>query len=136
METPIPSIAGIPPLSEALDFLHKAESKFILGEDMNGVVTSCRQALDKTLEVIEKKVIDLKALFNEDSLAKQFQHLQCHEFWSYKVVKELRTIKKFCGPGPHVEVPVTRSEARYALIHTTNILSYLARLLKTNGQAR
>lgn len=133
MEVPVPPIVGITQLSEALGFLSLAEAKFIESEDMGSVVTNCRQALDKAKETIESSIIDLKKLFNEETITEQFQ-LDPYKYWSYKIEKEIKTLRDFCGPGPHVELQVTRSEARYALIHTTAILSYLAQISKTHGK--
>lgn len=130
LEVPAPSIKDIPQLNEALDFLRKAKLKFIEGEDMGAVVTNCRQAIDKTIEAIDENIIDLEELFGEASLAERYPDLDDFMHWSSKIKKEIQTIKSFCGPGPHVEVRVTRSEARYALIHTANVLSYLAQVMR------
>jgi len=136
LEIPVPVIKNIPQLTEALDFLRKAEVKYIEGEDMGAVVTNCRQTIDKTIGAIDEDIIDLKKIFDEASIAKRYPDLEDFKYWSYKIKKEVQTIKNFCGPGPHVEVPVTRSEARYALIHTANVLSYLAQVLRTRERSQ
>jgi len=136
LEVPSPAVKDIPQLTEALDFLRKAKLKYIEGEDMGAVVTNCRQAIDKTIGAIDEDIIDLKELFDEASIAKRYPCLEDFKYWSFKIRKEVQTIKNFCGPGPHVEVPVTRSEARYALIHTANVLSYLAQVLRTRERSQ
>lgn len=131
LEVPVPPIAGINQLTEALNFLRKAELKFIEGEDMGAVVTNCRQALQKIQVTIDKERIDLNELFDEERLRKQYTNLKDHMYWSHKVKSEIKTIRGFCGPGPHIEIPVNKPEARYALIHTTAILSYLAQIIRS-----
>lgn len=133
LEVPVTPIAGIAPLAEALDFLQKAEAKFIEGEDMAAVATNCRQALDKVDQAIGSGTVDLKRLFDEESIASQYSDLKDYEYWSHKVKKEVETIKRFCAPGAHAELVVTRREAKYALVHTAAILSYLALKLRTQA---
>jgi hypothetical protein len=131
LEVPVTPIVGIAPLAEALDFLRKADAKFIEGEDMGAVVTNCRQALEKISQTIGSGAVNLEKLFGEESIASQFPNLKTHQYWSYKVKQEVETIRGFCGPGPHIELQTTRREAKYALVHTAAILSYLALMLRT-----
>ena len=136
-EIPVPVIKDIPQLTKALDFLRQSKLKYIEGEDMGAVVTNCRQAIEETIGAIaEGGIIDLKELFDEESIDKRYPDLEKFKHWSSKIRKEIKTSKDFCGAGPHIEVPVTRSEARYALIHTANVLSYLTQILRTRGKSQ